>query len=312
MPGCFWLTNAMDGGANPENPYVDIIDAFGDGRLTGVFVGADLLGGQTYKLTPPADFKIKDKCGKESTVAGMPDPYEFETNPARLVSINPGGGDAVAPSKKITLAFNQLVDRVTFVKDMDYTISPEPANFVLASAGGGTQIRFNGDYNLGTKYTLTVKAGASISDAFGKQSIDFAAERVVEFTTAAAISITAQSPANGARITKAPTGSARISLTFNQEMVATSLDPSEFSLVKSDGTLVAIPPAVSTSGAVVRIDYAALPAGTYKFTLKAGAMIDDRIVTGRTAANTYTQAADRVINFTVADAPPAGPAFKCL
>jgi methionine-rich copper-binding protein CopC len=311
MPACFALTSGTDGGADPTGPYVDVIDAFNDGRTTGLFVGADLLGGETYRLTPPTDFKIKDKCGKESTVAAPPDPFTFDTNPARLVSISPGGGDAVAPSKKITLNFNQLVDSTStsFTEGTDFTITPKPANFAVASAGGGTQIRLNGDYNLGTKYTLTIVAGASISDFYKKQTIDFPAERVVEFTTASAIAITAQSPANGARITKAPNAAARISLTFNQEMVATSLDTTNISLVKADHTPVAIAPTVSASGAAIRIDYAALPAGSYTFTLKKGATLTDKIAP---TPNVYTQAADRVINFTVADAPPAGPAFKCL
>jgi len=306
MDTCFSLTGK--GGENPTSPFVDLIDSLGDGRLTGVFVGADLLGGQTYTFTPPKDFKIKDKCGKESTIAAKPAAFDFDTNPARFTSFNPGGGDAVAPSKKILLTFNQLVDLASFTEGTDFTIDPKPANFGLASAGGGTQIRINGDYSLGTRYKLTIKAGASISDAYGKQTIDFAADRSTEFTTDSTIKITAQSPANNARVIKAATANARISLTFNQEMLAASLDATEYTLTRADGTAVSSLP-VTTSGAAVRIDYAALPAGTYTFTLKAGAMLTDKILP---TPGVYTQSADRVIKFTVADAPPAGPAFKCL
>lgn len=298
-PACFSI--AGKGGENPDNPIVDVEPNF-------IFVGADLLGGQTYTFTPPADFKLTDKCGKESTVAGKPDVFDFDTAAIRLVSVNPGGGDAVAPSKKIVLAFNQLMDLTSFVKDTDFTIDPLPANFVLSSLGGGTQIRLSGDYNLNTMYTLTIKAGASIADTYGKQTIDFPADKVVTFKTAKEIAITAQSPADGARVVKAPTSNARVTLTFNQEMVATSVDPAKVTLIRADGTAVGAP-IITASGAALRFDYTALPAGSYTFTLQQGATITDKIAP---TPNTYTQAADRVIHFTVADSPMAGPAFKCL
>jgi len=320
MASCFHLV----GSGTPANPdpgglNIDFADAFGDGRNTGLFIGADLLGGQTYKFSLPDGLQVKDKCGKLSRVAAIPEPFDFETAAAAFVSFNPGGGSSVAPSKKITLTFNQLVDLASFTDGsldamgnptpVDYTIEPKPASFALAAAGGNTQIRFNGQYNLGTTYKLTIKAGAVISDSYGKQMITFDKDQLLEFTTASAIAITAQSPANGARVTKAGNAAQRISLTFNQEMLATSLDASEVSLVKAaDGSAVAITPTISASGAAVRVDYAALPAGSYKFTLKAGATLTDKIM----PPNTYTQAADRVINFTVADTPPAGPDFKCL
>lgn len=282
-----------------------------DNNGTGLVVHADLLGDQTYTLALPVGFKVKDKCGKESTVVGAPEPFDFSTNPAKFVSFNPGGGSAVAPSKKITIAFNQVIDRATFVEGEDFTIMPKPASFAVQT-GTGTSIRLTGDYNLSTTYNLTIKSGASISDKYGKQTITFTKDEVTEFTTASEIAITAQSPANGARIIKAtPSSAVSIRLTFNQEMAAGSLDLSEISLTRADGSATGITPTVTVSNTVATISATALPAGSYKFTLNKDATLEDKIV----PPNRYTQAAaDRVILFTVDESPPADPApdFKCL
>lgn len=319
---------AIEPAAMAGNAYVDNVGV-------ALFVGGDLLGDQTYTFKAPVGMKIKDKCGKESTVEGLPADFDFDTNPIRFVSFNPGGGNAVAPSKKLTLSFNQLIDTGSFVEGVDFEMNPKPANFsIFPPAGAPTpSIQIRGDYNIGTRYTLTIKAGAQISDVYNNQVIDFPADRVTDYTTTGTIAITAQSPANNARITKPATAAASVRLTFNQEMVATSLcaatpcpDPAdtapEFKLTKADGTgqlalcpAAPVPPAalpcvtVTASGAVVTVSALALPAGNYKFTLNQGATLADKIAP---TPNTYTQAAAREINFTVADAAPPGPDFKCL
>ena len=53
----------------------------------------------------------------------------------------------------------------------------------------------------------------------------------------------------------------------------------------------------STSCSIVIPTAEPLAPGDYTFTLKAGATIEDVL------GNVYTQAADRVVNFTVVDAP---------
>jgi hypothetical protein len=311
------------------DPAVPAEGAYVENFESGLFIGADIIGGQTYSWTPPEGFKIKDKCGRLSTVKDMPEAFSFSTKPSDLISIVPAGGNAVAPSKKILITFNQIVDLATFVEGEDYTIAPRPANFSTVLVGGepgnpnpfGTQIRLLGDYNLNTNYVLTIKATASISDDYGKQVITFDQDTVANFTTTSAIAITAQSPANGSRVTKKmPTSAVRVQLTFNQEMAAASLcavtpcasagdTMPEFTLVRTDGMPVTVAPVVSASGAALRVDHPGLPAGTYKFTLKQGATIADKIAP---TPNVYTQPLDRVITFTVAEGPPAGPDFRCL
>ena len=50
MPACFSLTS--QGGENPTNPSVALRDSQGDGRPDRVYIGADLLGDQTYAHGP--------------------------------------------------------------------------------------------------------------------------------------------------------------------------------------------------------------------------------------------------------------------
>jgi hypothetical protein len=311
MATCFSLASADQTVADPARPTVEFVALgapAGDGRLNAMFISADLLGGEDYTFKAPQEVRVKDKCGVPSTVAGLPSEFTFSTNAARFVSFNPGGGNAVAPSKKITLTFNQVIDLSSFTSPDDYEITPSPANLSLATAALGTQIRFNGDYNLNTSYKLTLKNGATIKDNFGQQTITLTENKVTDFTTAAAIAITAQSPVNGGRITKAmPTSNVRVSLTFNQEMVAGSITASEYTLAKADGSPVTIAPAITTSGAALRFDFPGLPAGAYKFTLKQGATVEDKI----SPPNVYPQMVDKVINFTVEESGPDQP-FKCL
>jgi hypothetical protein len=95
---------------------------------------------------------------------------------------------------------------------------------------------------------------------------------------------------------------------FNQDMSGDTLITSEFTLTKADGTPTGLPlPAAGTGTAsTVTLNMGALPAGTYKFTLKANATINDRHLT----PVEYKQAADRVFTFVVSVDPP--PPFSCL
>jgi hypothetical protein len=60
-----------------------------------------------------------------------------------------------------------------------------------------------------------------------------------------------------------------------------------------------------TSNSITLESSAAIPAGDYTFTLKQGATID------AAAGGTYTQAADVVIHFTVADPSPTPTPTQC-
>ena len=298
----------------PDACWVVTPAADAEGQSATEFPGAvvvawNFLDGVEYTVSPPKSLKIKDKCGKESNVLNMPEKFSFKTNKMKLVTINPGGGNAVAASKKITVTFNQQTDLTTFPETTAWTLAPKPANFAVLDTGVGMQIR--GDYNLNTNYVFTIKSGATIKDVFGKHTLTISGDQVANYTTVTNMAITAQTPSEGARIVKPAAAAASVRLTFNQEILATSLDPAtEVTLTKADGSAVAgLTPTVTAAGAAVTIGFPALPAGGYTFTLKQGATLTDKIV----PPNTYTAAADRVIHFVVADAPMVTPVdFKCL
>ena len=94
-------------------------------------------------------------------------------------------------------------------------------------------------------------------------------------------------------------------------MVATSLDATEYTVTDSDGNAVTMDaPVADGCGAAdsscdLVIAVATLAEGDYTFTLKMGATIDDAL------GNTYTQAADMVVNFTVEAETPPTP-IQCL
>jgi hypothetical protein len=159
-------------------------------------------------------------------------------------------------------------------------------------------------------------------------------DQLIDITTAPAISITATSVAAGTLSTTSGLPSARAAVTvtgsggqtihknaaservfvrfdFNQDMDSGTLANSEFTLTTADGAAVTIPntPGYFSSASPFRttIDLGPLAAGSYKFTLKAGAAVNDRLA----APNTFTQSEDRGFTFNV-EVDEAGPAFKCL
>jgi hypothetical protein len=277
-----------------------------------------------YSVSPPKALKIKDKCGVESTVQNVPEGFKFKTNKFKVAGISPGGGNAVAPAKKLTITFNQSIDDTTFVEGTDWSLTPHPAGgFGVTPIGNGIVIL--GDYNLNTNYVFKILAGAQISDAAGKHTLTVAEEQVSNYTTVTSIAVTALtllsdptgsfSPAtrravtanDGAVITKVDDATpVRAQFTFNQEILASSWDANDFTLTTAAGAPVTPAPTITVSGANVRVT-SPLPAGSYIFTIKGGSVVTDKIM----PPNMYTFANERVIHFTVKVDPPVTP-FKCL
>jgi hypothetical protein len=310
---------------------------------TGVFIYGDMLDSKSYKFNFVAGTKIKDKCGKESTLRGDNLSTNFKTSALELVNIVPFQGPNAVPSRKIRINFNQIMDKGTFLEGEDYEWVggekpelPTATTPVLAyDAVDPSVIIVNGVYKLGTNYKLHIKPGAKIKDcpsfatvgdcstSPGELAIE---EQTIDITTATAISNTAASigagstsprPASVTTISGAGGQTVRkvaenenvfVRFSFNQDMAGASLDNTEFTLTKADGTPTNIPlPAAGTGTAsTTTLNVGALPAGSYKFTLKKDATINDRLAT----PNVYKQAADRVFTFTVSVEPP--PPFSCL
>ena len=255
--------------------------------------------------------KIKDRCGVETTfgapsVGGLTK-ATYTTLPFDLNSLVPGNGDTVSSLRKPDLSFNNVIDLASLAPG-EYSISPLPTTPTLETTGEN-DVLFAGHYAPATPYTLTINAGATVNDAFGKTWTN-PAEMKITFTTQP-IAVTSTSPANNGVVTKASaTSSTRVSISFNQSMNAASLDATEYAFTGPGGTV--IPATVSESGCLptstscslrVTPGTAVLPVslqpGDYKFVLNAGATITDKL------NNTYTQTTARTVNFSIENAPAA-------
>ncbi|HSK01965.1 MAG TPA: hypothetical protein VK932_12015, partial [Kofleriaceae bacterium] len=313
---------------------------------SGVFIYGDMLDSKAYEFEIAEGTTIKDKCGKESTLHGDNLATEFSTTALSLVNIVPFQGPGAIPSRKIRINFNQIMDRSTLIEGEDYEWvgeqpeligTPTPPPFVYDSADPSVII-VNGIYKLGTNYQFKLKAGAKIKDcpslatvgncSTSPGELTIAEEQLINITTATAISntsisigagstsprsrsITTISGAGGQTIHKvADNENIFVRFAFNQDMVGSTLEASEISLTKSDGTPTGVSfPADTGTGttSVTTFNVGALPAGSYKFTLKQGATINDRLST----PNTYTQGSNREFSFNVVVDPPSPP-FSCL
>jgi hypothetical protein len=214
----------------------------------------------------------------------------------------------------------------------DFTITPALANQSLEYNAAGSKLVVNGDYQLGTAYTFTLKNGAAIDDCPGLESKLYggpmapgcvksatytsAMDQVTMFTTAAAIVLKSSSPKDNTTESVAA-AEAGILLTFNQEIDDTTFDAADYTITPALPTGVTL---VATNlGAVGAGSYEQLeidptdatgpvdfPPGAYTFTLKSSAVLKDKL------GNSFSPSADLVIHFTVkANAAPPPP-HTCL
>jgi hypothetical protein len=313
----------------------------------GVFVFGDMIHSTSYEFAIAEGTKMKDKCGKESTLAGDNLETSFKTSALALVNVVPFQGPGAIPARKIRINFNQTMDRTTIGPE-DYewlTEEPEGFNFAYLTEGGlrvldkdATVIVLAGQYKLGTNYKFRLKAGAKIADCPSQNTVGNCTtttgeltvpeDVIVDITTATAISNTAISmgagsttPREGSVTTISGAGGQTIhkndaienvfvQFTFNQDMEGASLDAAELTLTKADGTPTGVAfPAAAGFGtdSITKFNLGALPAGAYKLTLKQGATILDRL----SAPNTFTQAADRTFTFNVVVDSASAP-FTCI
>ncbi len=265
-----------------------------------------------YTGSLKAGSKFTDRCGVVTTF-GAPSVADntlihVTTNEFELAATSPSAGDTVSGMKKPTLIFTNEVDAATFVTTTDYTISPAPESPTLVD--GGSALLLGGFYKLNTDYTVTIKAGAMITALTGEVYTQ-AADKVITYKTQPAITL-ATTPADLASLTRASATSVLgVTLTFNQAMDATSLLPTEYTLTSTQVIpALAVTPTGCGAGSTscsFKVGGLLLP-GDYTFTLKAGATINDKLAT----PSTYTQAADKVIHFTVKNAATAPPSVTCL
>lgn len=274
---------------------------------------------KSYTFSFLAGKKVKDRCGVETTF-GAPSAdnltlTHYKTKPFGFNKALPGTGDLTSAMRKLELQFNQAIDLSTLVDGTDYTITPavQVTGAPFTTSTGGNAI-LRGVYAMNTEYTFTLKAGAKVSDAWGVEYTQ-AADKVVKWKTQPAITMT--TTADKAVVLKAAAGApVGVTLTFNQGMLASTLTETTDFTITPAPVAGAISVSVgaapngcgqSSTGCQLRVRGDFAP-GDYTFTLKAGAVINDAL----TVPTTFTQPADKVIHFTVKNAPAAPPPITCL
>ncbi|MBV8762927.1 MAG: Ig-like domain-containing protein [Deltaproteobacteria bacterium] len=276
------------------------------------FFGGDFQVATMYMWNFIAGAKLKDQCGKETTLAmgtvDTGDAGSFTVNPLKFNGIAPFDTQMNAkPSSYIALKFNQYMDPAT-LDPTEFTLTPAVDNMTIGESGGSILIK--GAYKPSTMYTFTLKNGATIDDCPGEEigacvkspmgTFTNTADQTVHFTTTA-LALTGVSPLDNGTV---PAGTVKITYTFNFDVLSTG----RF----STSDIVTSPNITWTIGAgptpnTIRLTSTAPVApGDYTVTLKAGAMVKDK----ETTPSIYTQAADNVIHFTVT--PPAPPAPACF
>jgi Bacterial Ig-like domain len=304
-----------------------------------------------YTITLKQGVAIKDQCSAPTTLGAPDvDKLTQATITTRKFGLRnttptvPNNGDIVSANRKVDVAFNNVIDFASLALT-EWSITPQVfipptttvcvdntgcagfrggggecrdfggatgkrcVNNYTTTAGNDGDIIFRGVFAMNTEYTFTLNAGATVEDAYGKVFTNETA-RVIKFKTQPAVAITASAPATGAEITKAsPTSKTNIDISFNQAMVPASLEPADYTItpaVTLDAPITTATTGCTASGTSCTIRLGGTyPPGTYTFTLKAGAVINDLL------GNPYTQPNDRVIKFTVKEAPPA-PVIPCL
>jgi hypothetical protein len=259
---------------------------------------------------------LADRCGRETTF-GAPSVddhtlVEFATSEFELQTTAPGNGDTASPLRKLSVQFTNVLDPAS-LEPSEYTLTPAVDSFALGTTPfNDGDFLFEGHYQPGTMYTFTLNAGATIADAHGAIYTQ-AMARTVSWTTQP-IAVTGTVPANNGTATRAmDTSTTSFDIAFNQSMDPATLDPATEITITGPSTVTFTAPtigsgctAASTSCRIRLTTTAAIMAGDYTLTIKTGATVTDVL------GNVYTQAADRIVNFTVATADPPAPPIVCL
>jgi hypothetical protein len=264
-----------------------------------------------YVFSFVAGTKLKDRCGKETTL-GAPSEDDgtivnFTTHPFDLNTPTIASGETSSAMKKLSLPFSNVIALASLTTS-EYSITPAPLT-PTTSSPNTNDIRFNGFFKINTDYTFTLNAGATVEDAYG-----------VVYTNPEALTITwktqpkitlAISPKEGSVIEReAATDEVEIDLSFNSAIKDGEItEGTDFTVTGSSGASTGWTATLLSCGATSTSCTIALtntvPDGTYTLTIKAGATATDQ------NGDVYTQAADQVVHFTVETTPP-GTAPACL
>lgn len=201
-----------------------------------------------------------------------------------------------------------------------FTLTPPIAKpRVRQDPSDPSKLVIDGNYQLGTQYVFGIPAGTTLVECPGGETSEFAngcdardvkdltvdIDQSVTFTTAAEIELTAVFPDDNATIIKpatvGPAAQTPIRLTFNQEIDPSTLiqGVTGFELSPNVAVSVGADPGNFRSLLIRPTANTGFAAGTYTFTLHAGATMKDLL------GNTYTQPSDLEIHFAMEDPEPA-------
>jgi hypothetical protein len=314
---CSTAADCPAGSTRCEAAYVYTYNGLNADDEIGIGYNTPLKTDTTYTFALKPGTKLKDRCGAETTVptASSENLYAitFKTNKFDFKSVSIVTGETAAPAKKPNIRFNTVVDASSLAAS-EYTLTPTPNGATLGQFSGGELI-VGGNFALDTEYTLTIKAGATVTDWYGATWTNDA-DKVITWKTSPKLLLTSSTADNSVLQKTAVQQLIGPSITWNANMDHTTLTADEWSIVDAttmQPVTVAISKGAGSAGSGnnctatsqgcqtrFRADFAP---GDYIFTLKAGATVSDRL------GNVYTQEADRVVHFTVA--APA-PAVQCL
>jgi hypothetical protein len=309
---------------------------------TEFLMGADFAANVNtppYTWTIPAGTKIKDQCGQATTFGtpnitdGTSDP--FTTNALAFNQPVPFDGQLNAkPSDKIQLPFNQYMNPTTLATN-EWSLTEDATSAAVTATptyNAALTLILDAQLKPQTKYTFTLKGGATIDDcpggeyAFGgcgakspnggtftnNDASGAPKDQVIHFTTSD-FAVTSITPADNSKVTLDSTGIVTIDLKFNFDANPASLATTEWSLSPAAGTWTVknkssgLTTPATVANVIELASAAPVAPGDYTFTLKAGATINDFATT----PSTYTQASDLVVHFTVAPAPATVPTPAC-
>jgi hypothetical protein len=296
-----------------------------------------------YTFEIPAGTKLKDRCGRETTL-GPPSVDDltlvhFATAKFDFAKASIVTGETAQAVKKPQLNFTNVVEggdlfgivtataaipalSITTLDPSEWSMTPLPflnattpltqTQTAIAAADLSGQIMFRGHYQLNTEYTLTINAGATVNDMYGKTWTNPEA-MVIKWKTEPAIRVTSlglrdtnqliSAVNNGTVVKNTPTDDLDVRIGFNQAMDVTTIGLDDISVEPAPtGLAVASQSGCGTTSTSctlrIRGKY---PPGTYKITLKKGAMFKDLF------GVEYTQAADQTITVDVEEAPAVTP-----
>ncbi len=280
-------------------------------RIATLTPSSTLGAGKVYTATVhggSTDPRVKDSSGI-ALAADRVWTFTIETTPPTVTAISPASGaTGVSVTANVTATFSEAMDPATIGENTFELRDPAndlvPAVVTYNPTSRVATLNPTPTLAAATTYTVTVKGGATdprVKDVAGNA---LAVNRTWTFTTEAAPTVTATSPASGATGVS-PT--ANVTATFSKAMDAATINASTFELRDPSSAVL---PATVTYNATSRVatlnPTATLGAGVVYTATVHGGSTDPPVKDSAGIA----LATDRVWTFTIETTPPTVTAIS--